>query len=118
MEVIVSNLYKLSGRLIGLTLIAMLMVMTWVPGVAAQVSFEEDVFPILELNLARDLDAARAQTALKVRAAGNQVLGDARRAGQLTGLGRSACLGIQSEAHRVSTRTRKPRGVTGAYGLL
>ena len=50
MEVIVSNLYKLSGRLIGLTLIAMLMVMTWVPGVAAQVSFEEDVFPILELR--------------------------------------------------------------------
>jgi hypothetical protein len=28
----------------------MFLVLTWAPGVAAQVSFEEDVFPILELR--------------------------------------------------------------------
>jgi hypothetical protein len=28
----------------------MLMVLTWAPGVAAQVSFQEDVFPIIELR--------------------------------------------------------------------
>ena len=50
MEVIVSNPCKLSGHVLGLTLTAMLMVLTWAPGVAAQVSFKEDVFPIIELR--------------------------------------------------------------------
>ena len=50
MEVIVSNPCKLSGHVLGLTLTAMLMVLAWAPGVAAQVSFEEDVFPIIELR--------------------------------------------------------------------
>jgi hypothetical protein len=50
MEVIVSNPCRLSGHVLGLTLTAMLMVLTWAPGVAAQVSFKEDVFPIIELR--------------------------------------------------------------------
>jgi hypothetical protein len=50
MEIIVSNPCKLSGHVLGLTLTAMLMVLTWAPGVAAQVSFKEDVFPIVELR--------------------------------------------------------------------
>ena len=50
MEIIVSNPCKLSGHVLGLTLTAMLMVLTWAPGVAAQVSFKEDVFPIIELR--------------------------------------------------------------------
>ena len=50
MEDIVSNPCKLSGHVLGLTLTAMLMVLAWAPGVAAQVSFEEDVFPIIELR--------------------------------------------------------------------
>jgi hypothetical protein len=50
MEVIVSNLCKLSGHVFGLTLTAMLVVIAWAPGVAAQVSFSEDVFPIIELR--------------------------------------------------------------------
>ncbi len=41
---------KLSGHVLGLTLTAMLMVLTWAPGVTAQVSFKEDVFPIIELR--------------------------------------------------------------------
>ncbi len=45
-----SNPCKLSGHVLGLTLTAMLMVLAWAPGVAAQVSFEEDVFPIIELR--------------------------------------------------------------------
>ncbi len=45
-----SNPCKLSGHILGLTLTAMLMVLTWAPGVAAQVSFKEDVFPIIEIR--------------------------------------------------------------------
>ena len=45
-----SNLCKLSGHVCGLTLTAMLMFIAWAPGVAAQVSFTEDVFPIIELR--------------------------------------------------------------------
>jgi hypothetical protein len=50
MEVIVSNPCKLSGHVSGLTLTAMLMVLAWAPGAAAQVSFQEEVFPIIELR--------------------------------------------------------------------
>ncbi len=50
MGVIVSNPCKLSGHVLGLTLTAMVMVLAWAPGVAAQVSFKEDVFPIIELR--------------------------------------------------------------------
>ncbi len=45
-----SNPCKLGGYVLGLTLTAMLMVIAWAPGVAAQVSFEEDVFPIIQLR--------------------------------------------------------------------
>jgi hypothetical protein len=50
MEVVVNNPRKLSWHVLGLTLTAMLMVLTWAPGVAAQVSFKEDVFPIIEIR--------------------------------------------------------------------
>jgi hypothetical protein len=50
MEVIVTSLGKLVGRALGLSLAAMLMVATWAPGAAAQISFKEDVFPIIELR--------------------------------------------------------------------
>ncbi len=49
-EVIVSNPCKLSGHVLGLTLTTMIMILSWTSGVAAQVSFEEDVFPIIELR--------------------------------------------------------------------
>ncbi len=45
-----NNPRKLSWHVLGLTLTAMLMVLTWAPGVAAQVSFKEDVFPIIEIR--------------------------------------------------------------------
>jgi hypothetical protein len=41
---------KLNGRALGFSLIAMLMVGIWAPGAAAQVSYEEDVFPVIELR--------------------------------------------------------------------
>jgi hypothetical protein len=50
MEVIVCNPCKLRGYVLGLTLTAMLMNLAWAPGVAAQVSFKEDVFPIIEIR--------------------------------------------------------------------
>ena len=39
---------KLVGHVPGLALTAILMIGTWVPGAVAQVSFKEDVFPILQ----------------------------------------------------------------------
>ncbi len=50
MEVIVTNPHKLIGHLLGLAVTAMLMVALWAPGAAAQVSFDEDVFPIIRLR--------------------------------------------------------------------
>lgn len=50
MEVIVTNPQKLIGHLLGLAVTAMLMLALWAPGVAAQVSFKEDVFPIIKLR--------------------------------------------------------------------
>jgi hypothetical protein len=50
MEVAVTNPCKHRRPVLGLNLTAMLMVLTWAPGVAAQVSFEEDVFPIIEIR--------------------------------------------------------------------
>ncbi len=50
MEVIVTSLGKRDGRALGLSLTAMLMAATWAPGAAAQVSFKEDVFPVIELR--------------------------------------------------------------------
>jgi hypothetical protein len=50
MVVIVRNPCKLTGHVLGLTLTAMLMVLTWAPEAAAQVSFKEDVFPIIEIR--------------------------------------------------------------------
>ena len=41
---------KLRGPALSLSLIAMLMVGTWAPWAAAQVSYKEDVFPIIELR--------------------------------------------------------------------
>lgn len=45
-----NNLCKLNGHVLSLTLAAMLMVSAWAPRVAAEVSFKEDVFPIIELR--------------------------------------------------------------------
>ncbi len=45
-----SNPCKLNAHVLGLILTAMLMGLTWAPGVAAQVSFKEDVFPIIEIR--------------------------------------------------------------------
>ena len=50
MEDIVGNPCRLNGHVLGLALTAMLVVLTWAPGVAAQVSFKEDVFPIIQLR--------------------------------------------------------------------
>lgn len=50
MEVIVINPLKFTRRVIGLGLTAMFMAASWAPGTAAQVSFREDVFPIIELR--------------------------------------------------------------------
>ncbi len=45
-----SNPCKLNSHVLGLIPTAMLMGLTWAPGVAAQVSFKEDVFPIIEIR--------------------------------------------------------------------
>ena len=45
-----TNPGKFDGRALGFSLTAMLMVATWAPGVAAQVSYQEDVFPVIELR--------------------------------------------------------------------
>lgn len=45
-----TNPGKLNGRALSLSLTAMLMVGSWAPGAAAQVSYKEDVFPIIELR--------------------------------------------------------------------
>lgn len=50
MEAIVTDPSKRNGRTLGLSLIAMIMVGLWATGAVAQVSFEEDVFPIIELR--------------------------------------------------------------------
>ncbi len=41
---------KLNGRTFGLSLIARLAVVLWATGAVGQVSFEEAVFPIIELR--------------------------------------------------------------------
>ena len=41
---------KLPRQVLGLAVIAMIMAGTWAPEVAAQVSFKEDVFPVIELR--------------------------------------------------------------------
>ena len=43
-----TNDLKLVGHVPGLVMTAILMIGAWAPGAAAQVSFEEDVFPILQ----------------------------------------------------------------------
>ena len=45
-----TNSRKLVRHVMGPALIAILVIGTWTPGAKAQVSFEEDVFPILELR--------------------------------------------------------------------
>jgi hypothetical protein len=52
MEVAMTNPRKISARILGFALTAMLVVGTWPPGAAAQkaVSFNEDVFPIIQLR--------------------------------------------------------------------
>lgn len=50
MEVIVTESYKVRARALGLGLTALLVAGGWPPGAAAQVSFKEDVFPIIELR--------------------------------------------------------------------
>lgn len=50
MQVTVTNPLKLMGHLLGLAVTAMLMVALWASVAAAQVSFKEDVFPIIELR--------------------------------------------------------------------
>ncbi len=44
------NPLKFSRRVMGLGLTTMFLVASWAPGTAAQVSFREDVFPIIELR--------------------------------------------------------------------
>ena len=41
---------KLSECVLGLILITVITALTWVPGVAAQVSFDEDVFPVIKIR--------------------------------------------------------------------
>ncbi len=45
-----TNSLKLVGHVLGLAVTAILVIGIWAPGAAAQVSFKEDVFPILELR--------------------------------------------------------------------
>ncbi len=41
---------KIGTRILGFGLAALLLVAAWPAGVAAQVSFKEDIFPIIELR--------------------------------------------------------------------
>jgi len=50
MKVFVINPLKLFGHVLGFALTAMLIVALWASAAAAQVSFKEDVFPIIELR--------------------------------------------------------------------
>jgi hypothetical protein len=50
MEVIMVNPSKRIERLLILTMTAILMVVLWASAAAAQVSFKEDVFPIIEIR--------------------------------------------------------------------
>ena len=50
MEVNVANPLKQIERLMVLTVTAMLMVVLWASAAAAQVSFKEDVFPVIEIR--------------------------------------------------------------------
>ncbi len=45
-----TNSLRRVGHVLGLAVTAILLIVTWAPGAAAQVSFREDVFPILELR--------------------------------------------------------------------
>ncbi len=45
-----TNPGKFDARALIFSLTAMLMVGTWAPGAAAQVSYKEDVFPVIELR--------------------------------------------------------------------
>jgi hypothetical protein len=50
MEASVTNLRRIGARVVGLAVTAILAFGAWPAGVAAQVSFKEDVFPIIELR--------------------------------------------------------------------
>ena len=50
MKVFAINPPKLFGHILGLALTATLIVALWASAAAAQVSFMEDVFPIIELR--------------------------------------------------------------------
>jgi len=45
-----NNPSKFSGLVFGFALTAMLMILTWTSGVAAEVSFKEEVFPIIQIR--------------------------------------------------------------------
>lgn len=49
-EVIVTNSHKLIGHFLGLAAAMMLIIVVWVSAAAAQVSFKEDVFPIIQIR--------------------------------------------------------------------
>jgi hypothetical protein len=50
MEITMTNPNRIGARILGFGLTALILVAAWPAGAAAQVSFNEDVFPIIELR--------------------------------------------------------------------